>query len=166
MQAYKKFVDAINVGALWIAIAATSLMTIMIVLQVIFRYIIQSSLSFSEELARYLFIWASFIGTAIALSKRAHISIELLVANLPKKPKRFFILLTNLISFVFYAILVVYGFAMMARTMDQTSPAMGLSMGLVYLSVPVAGIVMLANLIYNCWEEYGNPDIIKSEGAE
>jgi TRAP-type C4-dicarboxylate transport system permease small subunit len=166
MKSYKRFVDSLNAATLWIAIITTSVMLVMIVLQVLFRYVIRNSLSFSEELARYMFVWATFMGSAIALSKRAHVSIEIMVANLPYKIKKGAIVVTNCISMIFFILMIVYGIQMILRTGGQTSPALGLRMSYVYAAVPLAGIVMLANGICNGYEEYKNPDIIKSEGVE
>lgn len=166
MKSYKKFVDTVNKGTLWLTIAAMSIMAIMVVLQVVFRYVIQSSLSFSEELARFMFVWTTFLGSAIALSNRKHVSVDILVAHLPKNMKKTAIITTNCLSLVFFALLIVYGVLMVLHTVDQTSPAMGLSMSYVYASVPVAGLFMLLNGICNAYEEFTNPDIIKSEGVE
>lgn len=166
MQSYKKLLDVVNRGALWVAITTTGAMSILVILQVVFRYAIQSSLSFSEELARFLFVWSTFLGTAIALSRRAHVSIEIIVANLPRKIKKAVILVTNSVGFVFFSILIWYGIKMSLRTVDQTSAAMGLPMCFVYAAVPVSGLILLLNLVYNGYEEYQNPDIIKAEGVE
>jgi len=48
------------------------------VIQVFFRYVVQSSLGWSEELSRYLFVWLIFIGSAVALPKGFHIAIDML----------------------------------------------------------------------------------------
>ncbi|MFA6506266.1 MAG: TRAP transporter small permease [Treponemataceae bacterium] len=166
MEAYKKFVGKLNFVAKSITFATLTVMTVMIVLQVVFRYVLQSSLSFSEELARYMFIWSAFVGTAIALRSRSHVSIEIIVANLPKPIKRRAIAVTNSLSFIFYALLTIFGFIMMLDTAEQTSPALGISMALVYLCVPIAGFILMANVIVNASEEIADPDIIKSEGVE
>ena len=166
MESYKKFVAALNAVGKWICIASLTTMTALIALQVIFRYVIQSSLSFSEELARYAFIWSAFVGAALALKNRSHVSIEIIVANLPRVPKKWAIGISNAVSFVFYAVMLVFGAVMTFETKDQTSPAMGLSMAFVYLAVPVAGLILMANVVVNAYNELSNPDIVKSEGVE
>ena len=166
MKSYKKFVDAVNSASFWVAIATTSVMSVMVVLQVFFRYVLKTSLSFSEELARYLFVWSTFLGSAIAFSKRAQVSIEIIVAKLPTKTKKGAIVVTNFFSAVFFVLMIVYGIQMIFRTMSQTSPALGISMSYVYAAVPIAGLVMLINGVYNGYEEFKNPGIIKSEGVE
>ena len=58
-------------------------MTLVIFAQVIFRYILKSPLAWSEELARYLFVWVSFIGSVVAARRNQHIGVEMLVNKLP-----------------------------------------------------------------------------------
>ncbi|MCX7786419.1 MAG: TRAP transporter small permease [Spirochaetes bacterium] len=166
METLRRIVDQANSTAKWLCYGTATIMIIMVVLQVLFRYVIKVSLSFSEELARFMFIWTVFLGSTIALRQRAHVSIEILVARLPKTTKRWFITLANTLSFVFYLTLIVYGIVMVTHAASQTSPALGLSMGYVYLSVPVSGVLFLLNHIVNAWDEYLHPEIIKSEGGE
>lgn len=166
MESYRKFVSAVNAVGRWISITSLTVMTVMIILQVIFRYVIQHSLSFSEELARYMFIWSAFVGSALALKNRSHVSIEIIVANLPRVLKKRALAVSNALSFVFYAAMFVFGTVMSFENAAQTSPAMGLSMAYVYLSVPVAGFILMANVVVNAYDEITNPDIVKSEGVE
>ena len=55
--------------------------------QVVFRYVIGYSLYWSEELARYLFVWVSFLGSVVALERGVHIGMDVVVAKLPRRPK-------------------------------------------------------------------------------
>jgi len=145
--------------AKWSAIAAAMVMTVAIFLQVIFRYVLDDSLSSSEELARFMFIWSVAMGSAVALKGRAHIGVELLVERLPPglaKPAK---LLGSLVSLVFFAVLIWYGFDMTMETMDQESAALSLPMGYVYLSMPLSGIVMFLCEINNSIEDYCSADI-------
>jgi len=62
--------------AKWSAIIAAVIMTVMVFLQVIFRYVLGEALSFSEELARYMFVWSVAMGSALALRSHSHIGVE------------------------------------------------------------------------------------------
>jgi TRAP-type C4-dicarboxylate transport system permease small subunit len=61
--------------------------------QVVFRYGVQASLTWSEELARYAFIWAIFIGTSVAARRGQHIAVDSLVKTLPRVVQRWLRLL-------------------------------------------------------------------------
>ena len=66
----------------WVAVALTILATFA---QVVFRYGLGASLSWSEEFARYVFVWIIFIGTSVATRRGQHIMVEVIVALFPPK---------------------------------------------------------------------------------
>lgn len=150
-----RFVTAVSVTlAKWGAIAAAIVMTVMIFLQVIYRYVLGDSLSFSEELARYMFVWSVGLGSALALRNRAHIGVELVVERLPQplvKPAK---LLAGVLNLFFFGILIRYGCEMVAVTMDQESAALSLPMGYVYLSLPVSGAVLFLCEVENLLDDH------------
>lgn len=153
MEVVKKIIGYIDTVNKYVAIAAFAVMSLMIILQVIFRYILGASLSFSEELARFLFIWSTLLGSAMCLKRRSHVSVELLIMYAPRPVKKYMGLVANLIGMIFYIILIIYGFKVVGVTMGQTSAALGIKMGLVYLSIPLSGVFMLLNGIYNTIED-------------
>lgn len=135
--------------AKWSAIAAAVIMTIMIFLQVIFRYVLGEALAFSEELARYMFVWSVAMGTALALRKHAHIGVEVFVERFPVRFRDSAAIIGSLLNLLFFGLLVWYGFVMVGMTMDQESPALLLPMGYVYLAIPLSGIVLFVSEIAN-----------------
>ncbi len=70
----------------WLEFAAAILLiciTLVVTMQIVCRYILQELPPWSEELSRYLFIWANFVGAGVALARNSHVSIDSLVARLP-----------------------------------------------------------------------------------
>jgi TRAP-type C4-dicarboxylate transport system permease small subunit len=155
MAAFKRLINLMDKIITYVALVAFGVMAILIILQVIFRYIIGSSLSFSEELARFLFVWSTMLGSAMCLKRRAHIGFDLLMTYMPNTVKKYGNLISGLIALAFYLTLVIYGFQVVGLTMGQVSPAMGLKMGFIYLSIPVAGMIMLLDGVYNIIEDFG-----------
>jgi len=152
-------VTKISVGfAKWSAIAAAVVMTIMIFLQVVFRYMLKAPLSFSEELARYMFIWSVAMGSALALRKRKHIGVEVFVEWLPVRARDQVKILGSLLNLAFFGLLIWYGFVMVGATMEQQSPGILLPMGYVYLAIPSSGIVLFVCEIANLLESYRGGD--------
>jgi TRAP-type transport system small permease protein len=154
MKLFEKIARFAVAAARWSGIAAAVTMTVLVFLQVIYRYVIGDSLSFSEELARYMFIWSVAMGSALALRTRSHIGVELLVERLPESLGNRAKLLANALNLAFFALLVWFGFDMVLETMDQESPAMELPLGYVYLSVPLSAIVLLICEIQNALEDH------------
>lgn len=166
-----KFINTITniaVGfAKWCGITTAIVMTMMIFLQVIYRYLIGDSLSFSEELARYMFIWSVAMGSALALKTRSHIGVEILVERLPKSLAYPAKSVASIVNLLFFALLIWYGFDMVVETMDQESAALSLPMGYVYLSVPLSGIVLFICEIKNTLDDFfgskGTDESVKGE---
>ena len=152
-----KFIDTLTnitvACAKWCGVSTAVVMTVMIFLQVIYRYVLGESLSFSEELARYMFIWSVAMGSALALRTRSHIGVEILVERLPASMAKPAKVLACVLSLVFYGMLIWYGFEMVSETMDQESAALELPMGYVYLAVPLSAIVLFICEIKNVLDD-------------
>ena len=101
---------------------------------VVFRFIIESSLAFPDEVIRYLFVWMIFLGSAVAFRRKMHASIGILVANLPVTIRRYAILGSTLVSGIFFGLILWSGYLL---TLPQISPALEVSMAWVYAAIPV-----------------------------
>lgn len=126
-----------------------AIMTVLVFCQVVMRYVFSNSLSWSEELARYIFMWLSWIGASYAVKERSHFRVEMF-ANLLKGPlRKKFELVILVIWFVFALIMAWLGTKLMIFLMetDQTSAAMEIPMAWVYASVPVGCGLMAVRLI-------------------
>lgn len=120
-----------------------ALMSIIIVLQVFFRYVLNNSLSWSEELARYLFIWMIYIGISYGVKLDKHICVDAVYTFMPKGIKRGYAIVAYILFLIFAVAIIYYGILVvgMQITSGQVSPAMGLPMQYVY-AAPVVGMVL------------------------
>jgi len=113
--------------------------------QVFTRYILGSPSSYTEEIARFTLIWIGLIGAAHALRMRLHLGIDLLVTRLTGQARYIILSLSWLatLSFAFF-VMTVGGFYLVSLTLalDQTSAALGIKMGYVYLAIPLSGLLM------------------------
>ena len=121
----------------------------LIFLQVVMRYVFINSLSWSEELARYLFLWQIWLGASFAVKKHRHLRIELFVDKLKGRKKQLFELAVLLIWFGFSLFLAIKGseLTIMLFKRGQVSPAMQIPMGYAYASVPVGCGLMAIRLL-------------------
>jgi len=122
-------------------------MFVSVCLQVFFRYVLESPLSWSEELARYAFVWISFLGAAMALGKRMHFGIDYLVNKFPVRFRAFLELLTNGAILVFVLVLVFKGFETSNTARYIHSAGLNLRMDIVFDAIPVSGLVMAYYLV-------------------
>lgn len=131
-----------------IAFVTCSVLVFMVltaVWQVFTRYVLNSPSTVSEEILRHSLIWLSMLGGAYAFGKKKHIAIELLVEKLPKnKALPVSILIEVLILAFAVLVMVIGGSRIAALTMAQTSASLGVPMGLIYLSLPVSGILIIS----------------------
>jgi TRAP-type C4-dicarboxylate transport system permease small subunit len=134
----------LDVVVLTIAVPMTVVMLACTVWQVVSRYFLGISTSFTDELARFLFIWVSLLGAAYVFGKRGHIAITGLIEFLPASPRRITDTVIALLVVLFSAVILgVGGFILVDKAvlLGQVSPAMLLPMGYVYSVIPISGAV-------------------------
>jgi len=127
----------------YILVALISAMFVVTTVQVIMRYLFNTGLSWSEELVRFIFVWASFLGGAIGVKEHIHIGVDVLVNLLPPNLRRYADTLVYSIIFVFGAFLVYAGTPVVIMTHSQLSPAIMMPMSWVYIAIPLAGFFIM-----------------------
>lgn len=130
-------------------VVLAAVMVIVIFAQVVFRYVFQSSLSWSEELGRYLFIWITFLGAALGVRAKAHVALDSLVQVMPpavQKPVRW---IGYLAMLALALVMVVTGRSLIELGMRQRTAAMQLPMGYVYVVLPVSGALIIFYLLFD-----------------
>ena len=112
---------------------------------VVVRYfgLFQGSLHWAQELARFAVVWMVMLGCVLGLDRGAHMSVEVLPDSLAPPLRRAIGVLALGIAATFLALLAWHGFMLAFATMGQVSPALGVPMGWVYLSIPVGASLML-----------------------
>jgi len=122
---------------------------LLVFVQVIFRYVFNDSLSWSEELTRYIFIWQIWLGTSYGFTKNKHIKVEVLYNFFPPVGKKIMSVFANLCFLGFCVFLLANGGKLVQTLLVQhsTSPALKIPMYLVYLSLPFTSFVMALRLI-------------------
>ena len=117
--------------------------------QVISRYVLGHSLSWSEELARYIFIWQIWLGSSYCVQKNRHIRIDIFTHKLPKGAKNVFETFVAIVSIAFLIFLTFKGIKIvqMVSRMGQTSAALTLPMSYIYACIPVSCILMMIRYI-------------------
>ena len=115
-------------------------------LQVVFRYVFNHPLPWTEEIAINLFVWVAFIGASIALAKKGHYGLDLLKEKLPPVPRRLAEVAIWCVSVAFLLIVAVYGVGVVLVT-SHTMTTLPVSMQWFFTAVPAGAILMLAHLV-------------------
>jgi len=120
---------------------------ICIVAQVVFRYLLEFPLPWTEEVARYSFIWASFLATSVIVGRGEHFSIDFLLEALSPRPRWSVRIVSITLCLIFAMLMIYYGARWSWRLMIGTSPILEIPQGLVYSIIPLAGLHMALHLI-------------------
>lgn len=110
---------------------------------ILFRFVLSVSLAFPDELILFLFVWITFLGSAIAFRRNAHAAIEIFIGWLPPGYRRAALLIGTGSSIAFFIVLLVYGFKLVLRVVPQSSPALEISMAWAYGAVPAGAFFLL-----------------------
>jgi len=133
---------------------------------VLSRHVLHYSLSFGEELTRYLFVWATFLGLAVAARQGAHLGLGGLRARLKGRGERVLRWALALVAAGFFGLLAVSGamvVGLQAKT-GQTTAALGMPAWWVGLAVPVGcGLAVLRELAHAAWGKPSGPDAAGEE---
>jgi len=143
-------------GEGWLLITLVVAMTVVVFLQVIYRYLLTQPLHWSEELARYVFVWISILGAALSVQRRGHFGMDFFFKMLPEKGRRCLIFLIYLLMGAVVLVILVEGIFLVQKTAGQQSPAMEISMGWAYASLPAGAALMAIHLLAIMVREAGD----------
>ncbi|MHB8916733.1 MAG: TRAP transporter small permease [Desulfocucumaceae bacterium] len=129
-------------------LVASCVMVLAVLLQVFFRYVLNSPLSWPEELTIYLMAWMAFVGSAVAVKSSEHIGVDLLLTFLPGRGKNVLLLVVKIVMMIFAVFLFKAGLQMSLFGISMISDALRISMFWPRLSMPVGGLIMIVHLTY------------------
>lgn len=115
--------------------------------QVLARYVCAYPLAWTEELARFLFLWLVFLGASQAMRRHEHIAVGLVVDRLPLRLRQFVVVSLNGLIAAFLAVLTVQGWKVVQVVTPLKSIALQVTMAVVYLPLVVGGAVMLVRIL-------------------
>jgi TRAP-type C4-dicarboxylate transport system permease small subunit len=109
---------------------------------VVMRYAFHQPPSWSEELSRFIFIWMIMLSAVLVTREQSHIQITFVIDLLPQKVRFFLMNLVRLLMVGFCWVMVQQGFKIYPTVAEASSPSFGISMGWLYLSIPISGLLM------------------------
>ncbi|WP_338833220.1 Sialic acid TRAP transporter small permease protein SiaQ [Moorella humiferrea] len=140
----------------WLVILLTSSMVAVSFYQVIMRYVLKNAPSWSEELARYLFVWVVFLGAAIAFRNSSHLGLDYFVNLLPSGPRRVIRYVVGLLLVILLFKVTLEGFSVAELVKRQLSAAMRMPMNYAYLAIPVGSLLMLLEVLWSFFRAEDN----------
>ena len=135
MEAIKKLIHGLTA-------AIFGLLVIVVFMQVVTR-ITGIPMPWSEEAARFLFIWLIYLAGFIMVRKGINITFDLVLELLPDRLWKVVFTAVNLVSMFFLAVVIVLGFQVAMMNMTQLSSVMRIPIGFIYLAIPIGSLGML-----------------------
>ncbi|NIM51753.1 MAG: TRAP transporter small permease subunit [Gemmatimonadales bacterium] len=130
----------------WVLVALMSIAVLNVLWQVFTRFVLADPSRFTDELARYLLIWIGLLGASYAVGGHMHLAIDLLPSRLTGR-RRFYlsVLIEASVFLVALSVLVIGGVRLvtLTLTLGQTSAALHVPLGYVYVALPLSGLLMM-----------------------
>lgn len=142
-------------------------MTVLVLIQVFSRYILNSPVAFTEELVRYSLIWTGFIGAAYAFSTREHMSLTLIRDKFTGKAHTaLLVVIDGLILLMAIFVFTIGGFKLAVSASREFSALLGIPRSLVYSIAPISGVFIVLAQIINIYEDVTGKKVESKEGAD
>ena len=127
-----------------IVVILMAVMVVTVALQVFTRFVLQDPLSWTEELARYAFVWITFLGAAVAYRRGSHIVVETIIMLLPRGAQAALAWVVDALMVAALLVLLVQGIGIVEATANVQATMLQVPMSWIYASVPVSAGIMLA----------------------
>ena len=123
-------------------------MFLVTLLQVIARYVLARPFIWTEEIARSLYVWMTFVGMVVVMKEREHIAVDFLINWVPPAVRRFAVLLGDVLMLLFAVVLLAGGVNMVISTHRARLPSIPIvRYSLVYLAIPVGAFCLIVCLV-------------------
>lgn len=113
-------------------------MSFLVFLNVVLRYLFNSSFTMTEELSRYLFVWVTFLGAVLAFADNSHVSVTIFIEKLSPHFQRLAYLLIDAITLYCCYLILLGSYQQMVLNLQNFSPISGIPTGVNFL----AGVIM------------------------
>lgn len=122
--------------------------------QVFTRLVLHNPSTWSEEFAKYLFVWVSLIAAALVFGERGHIAVTFVVDKFPRSVRKIIAVLIQLTILAFALFVLIWGGIGAAdNTWLQNLTALPLQIGHMYIVMPIVGVAVAFYSVFNMWED-------------
>jgi len=132
--------------------------TLICLAQIFARFIVNSSLPWSDEACRYLFVITVSLGAGVCVRDRNLIAVDLIPQKLKGKVRFYYALVLNILVMCMAYVLLVYGYRFALMNMKQLSSSMQIPMGIVYLVLSLSGLLIIISTLRNIVYDFKERD--------
>ena len=153
LERLQRLVDGIEAVARAAVLGLTLLVLLVMLAQVFFRYVLNSSLQWSEELAVWSMVWMVFVGSVLLMRRSEHISITTVVRIVPRTVRPYLVIFNKVAALVFLVIVSYYGIEVFGGSFHAKSPSIGLSTRWIKLAIPTGAVLMAVVAVYSVTDD-------------
>lgn len=128
----------------WGVVLLVATITVIVALGVFFRFVLNNSLPWTEEVAKFVMVWLAFIGAPVVLKEGGHIAIDVVPTRLPFPLGPIVMMLIQAVVMVVLGVLVFQGWALAWNALPQVAATVDISLFYIFLAVPIGSALMLA----------------------
>lgn len=132
---------------LFLAVVGTCALVLDVLFGIAARSLMDRPPVWTEEFARYVFIWVTFLGSTSIYQSNEHIVVDLILKAFPDWSVKYLIGLIHLIVGAVAVVMVISGVSIVERTMVQRTSVMQIPFGLLYAVVPLSGLLFLVHAL-------------------
>ena len=137
----------------WILVTMFGIMAVLVFGNVVLRYGFNSGIVFSEEVARFMFIWLTLIGALIVMKDHGHLGMSSLVDKLGERGQRACRFLADSLTLLCCLLLAHGTWKQVIIGMDDHAPVTGIPMGIVQSALLISSVGMAMVLAYSLWRQ-------------
>jgi TRAP-type C4-dicarboxylate transport system permease small subunit len=152
---YNRVLTAVDTLASWVVMAAMAVLTVVVTVQVFFRYVLNESLDWGWDVPRLCFIVAILLAIPLALGRNLHVGVDLVIEYLDPRWRRPIYRFNALLMTALMLIVAYYAVVLGRATWDQRMPGLDVSVGYFYVALFVAAVHSLLHLLR--WIQRGEP---------
>lgn len=138
--------------------------TVVILVSIFFRYVLNNSLVWSEQVCRYLYVWMVMLGMPVVYRVKGNVAFDLLYNRFSKRTKRLFHVITDLLIACFAGFLALQGLKYTLLKGATIITGINIPQGYLYVSQPIGGVIMILFVIEHIISEINGRDDNVEEG--
>jgi TRAP-type C4-dicarboxylate transport system permease small subunit len=145
-------VERIDLASRRLIIAAFALMVAVVSVQILFRYFLDFSLDWADEIARLTFVWAAFLGIPHGVKAGAHVGVDFVAKLLPPAPLGWVFRTGCLLNAALMGVVAWQSAVIAHATWDQLMPVLDFSTGWFYVAIAACGVHCVIHFLLLAWD--------------
>jgi len=155
MKQLDRLLEVLDALARWVAMALATIIIAILFVQIFYRYVLNTSIVWSEEVATWCLVWLVFVGSAAIMRRWEHVHIPMLIRRLPLGARPGVIIFVKLATCLAVTLVAYYGLRWVLGPGHISSQTSGISTHWIKLAVPIGAGLMALFALRGALEDVG-----------